>query len=431
MKNTSNLAKDLINKRFLIYGLGETGKSVIRFFRQKKISQYYVWDDSTIEKKYLNKKFDGDFDKVDFIVVSPGVRIEKTLFKLKLKKNKKKIISDLDLFYIFNPEAITIGVTGTNGKSTTCKLIFEILKKNNFNVKIGGNIGYPILNISCNKKSIVVIEMSSFQLAYSKFIRPNHSILLNLSLDHLDWHKNFYNYKRSKFRIFLNQQKKDFAYFKSNSLIKFFKNEKFKSKIVKIRKNFHLNLKKIIKNDYLIFKPNIENLSFAYEIAKNFNLSQKSILNSLKDFKGLSHRYEIFLKKKNFVFINDSKATSFKSTSYSLEANKNIYWIVGGLPKMGDKIKIHNLRKNLAKTYIIGKNTSFFSKQLRKESIDYKICNKLKNAIIKIFNDIKDHKRKCVVLFSPASASYDQYKNFEDRGDSFKNLIKYYAKRYI
>ena len=98
---------------------------------------------------------------------------------------------------------------------------------------------------------------------------------------------------------------------------------------------------------------------------------------------------------------------------------------------MGDKIKIHNLRKNLAKTYIIGKNTSFFSKQLHKERIDYKICNKLKNAIIKIFNDIKDHKRKCVVLFSPASASYDQYKNFEDRGDSFKNLIKYYAKRYI
>ena len=87
-------------------------------------------------------------------------------------------------------------------------MIFEILKKNNFNVKIGGNIGDPILNISCNKKSIVVIEMSSFQLAYSKFIRPNHSILLNLSLDHLDWHKNFYNYKKSKFRIFLNQQKK-------------------------------------------------------------------------------------------------------------------------------------------------------------------------------------------------------------------------------
>ena len=290
MKNSSNLAKDLINKRFLIYGLGETGKSVIRFFRRKKICRYYVWDDFTIEKKYFNKRFDGDFNKVDFIVVSPGVKIENTPFNLELKKNKKKIISDLDLFYIFNPKTITIGVTGTNGKSTTCRLIFEILKKNNFNVKIGGNIGDPILNISCNKKSIVVIEMSSFQLAYSKFIRPNHSIFLNLSLDHIDWHKSFHNYKKSKFRIFLNQQKKDFAYFKSNSLIKFFKNEKFKSKIVKIRENFHSNLKKIIKNDYLIFKPNIENLSFAYEIAKNFNISQKRVLNSLKNFKGLSHR---------------------------------------------------------------------------------------------------------------------------------------------
>ena len=130
--------------------------------------------------------------------------------------------------------------------------------------------------------------MSSFQLAYSKFIRPNHSILLNLSLDHLDWHKNFIIIKNLNLGFFLNQQKKDFAYFKSNSLIKFFKNEKFKSKIVKIRKNFHLNLKKIIKNDYLIFKPNIENLGFAYEIAKNFNLSQKSFKFIKKILKALT-----------------------------------------------------------------------------------------------------------------------------------------------
>ena len=128
-----------------------------------------------------------------------------------LEKNKEKIITDLDLFYLSNTFIRSIVVTGTNGKSTTCKILEHILKKNNFNTGIGGNIGNPILNSKIKRKSLMVIEASSFQLAYSKFIKPNYALLLNITKDHLDWHGSMKNYINSKFKIFRLQNKNDFA----------------------------------------------------------------------------------------------------------------------------------------------------------------------------------------------------------------------------
>ena len=215
----------VFGKKILVYGLGATGKSVIKFLKKKKIFDYKVWDDDKKKRqKFANKIIDKALNNIDFIVLSPGINLNNALLKSKLIKNKKKIITDLDLFYLFNPEAKTIGITGTNGKSTTCKIIHHILKKNGYQVKLGGNIGKPILDILCNSNTIVIIEMSSFQLAYSKFIKPNFGVLLNLSIDHLDWHRNFSDYKNSKFKIFFNQGKFDKAYISSQALIKFFKN---------------------------------------------------------------------------------------------------------------------------------------------------------------------------------------------------------------
>ena len=145
----------------------------------------------------------------------------------------------------------------------------------------------------------------------------------------------------------------------------------------------------------------------------------------------MPHRYEFFLKRKNNIFINDSKATSFESTKLALTNSKNIYWIVGGLPKKNDKILLKNLKKNIIKSYIIGENIDFFKNQI-KNKVNYFIARNLKNAIIKIFKDIKlENKRINTILFSPSAASYDQYLNFEKRGDEFKRLIKYYAGKSI
>ena len=148
-------------------------------------------------------------------------------------------------------------------------------------------------------------------------------------------------------------------------------------------------------------------------------------------FKGLPHRFEIFMKKENFTFINDSKATSFKSTQLALSSLKSIYWILGGLPKKGDKIKISKFRENIIKCYLIGQNIDFFKKQL-KGKLALSSTKNLKNSIIQIFKDCRDHKNSQFnVLLSPAAASFDQFTNFEKRGEEFKRLCKIYGRKYI
>ena len=159
-------------------------------------------------------------------------------------------------------------------------------------------------------------------------------------------------------------------------------------------------------------------------------ISDKSFLKSLRSFKGLPHRHEIFLKNKNKVFINDSKATTFEASKFALQNNKNIFWIVGGTPKLGDKFKLAKLKKNIFKSYVIGKYMVNFKNQL-KGKVDFQLCGTLENAVNAVFKSIQKIKNeKLTILFSPAGSSYDQFKNFEERGTKFKKLIKSYAKKY-
>ena len=160
-------------------------------------------------------------------------------------------------------------------------------------------------------------------------------------------------------------------------------------------------------------------------------ISEKSFVRSLKSFKGLPHRYEIFLKKNNKVFINDSKATSFQASKFALQSNKNIFWIVGGMPKLGDRFDLGKMKNNIVKSYIIGNHMRNFKRQLNGK-IDFQLSRTLNNATISIFKDIKSiADKKITILLSPASASYDQFKNFEERGNQFKSLIKNYAKKHL
>ena len=170
-----------------------------------------------------------------------------------------------------------------------------------------------------------------------------------------------------------------------------------------------------IKNDYLTSNLNDENMSFVYTFSKLINIEEKSFIKSMKSFKGLSHRFEIFLKRKKITFINDSKATSFIATKSALRSLNNVYWILGGLPKKGDKINLSKIKKKIIKCYLIGKNINFFKKQL-KNNLDYIITKNLKNSIIQIFKDIRIKKNVHKnILLSPAAASFDQYTNFEKR----------------
>ncbi len=424
MFQTSNLRE----LSFLIYGLGLSGKSVIKFFKKKEINNFKVWDDNhkNLFKNYRTKNLNQTLNQVDYIILAPGISLLKNK---NLRKFKNKIITDIDLFYLFKNKIKSIVVTGTNGKSTTCKLLGHLLKKNKFNISIGGNIGTPILELKIAKTDFVIIEASSFQLEHSKFICPDYAFFLNLSNDHLDWHGNMNNYLNSKLKIFQHQDKSHFAFINSKFKNFFFK-KKFSSKlIVPIYRNYN-KAKTKIRNDYLTSNINNENMSFIYSFSKLLRISEKSFVESMNSFEGLPHRFEIFFKKKNITFINDSKATSFTATEAALTSLKNVYWILGGLPKKGDRFKVSKFKKNIIKCYLVGKNINFFKNQV-KGKLKFSITKNLKNTILQILRDIKSKKniRKSILL-SPAAASFDQFTNFETRGEAFKQICKKYARKF-
>ena len=421
--------QELKERSFLIYGLGSTGLSVVKFFNKNKIKKFKTWDDNkkNIFKNHKTKNLTQTLNQVDYIVLSPGISLLKNK---KLRKFKSKIITDIDLFYLTKKNSKTIVVTGTNGKSTTCKLLAHLLQNNKFKFSLGGNIGTPILDINKNKNNFVIIEASSFQLSHSKFIHPDYAFFLNFSNDHLDWHGNKNSYLESKLKIFRLQTNKNIAII-NKKFEKVFKNKKFLSKLIIPKKKDYEQIKLKISNKYITSDINEENMSFIYTFAKLLRIDEKSFISSINTFKGLPHRFEFFLKKKDITFINDSKATTFNATQSALSSIKNIYWILGGLPKKGDKIKLGKLKKNIIKCYLIGKNINFFKNQIKRK-INFSITRNLKESVIQICKDIKFHKKTGkIILLSPAAASFDQFKNFEERGVEFKKLCRKYVRKII
>ena len=422
------------NKKIAIYGMGITGCSAARTFKRLK-AKVLCWDDNkkirrkiknlkfTLNKFWLNQKL------IDNIIISPGIDISRCKIRNYLKKNLNKIITDLDLFFELNEDALIISITGTNGKSTTCKIIEKILKTAKYNVKTVGNIGNPILSLNKPKKNcIFILEASSYQLQYSRLFRSKHAAILNISPDHLERHKNITNYTKIKSRIFFAQNSSDYSYINSankysKSIKNMFKVKKLKSKLILVKKSYCNFLLKKINNKYFRNQANIENLAFAYTIAKNLKINDKLIAKALNKFKGLPHRQEIIFSNNKLLCINDSKATSFDACLQSLLNYNNIHWIVGGLPKSQDHFYLKNVKKKIVKAYVVGKNTSFFKKEIRND-IPYTISKNIRNAVNNIYKDLKlSGNSKRTILLSPAAASFDQFNNFENRGAYFKKMI--------
>ena len=420
-----------LNKKILIYGLGKSGLSTFKFLKNK--SKIFLFDDHKIKnknsdiKKKLIKYKDLLNLQIDQIILSPGIDINKCKLSKFLKKNRNKIYTDLDVFYSFyKNDCITI--TGTNGKSTTCQLMYEVLSDQNFDVKLVGNIGNPILSVkSVKKKTIFVLEASSYQLEYSKIFKSKYAAILNLSPDHLERHKTLNKYVKAKFKLLKKQSRKNLAFINKNDLLinKELKSNNFKSKIIKVNtKKKHQNFLKKVDNKYFNSQTNIENLSFILEISKKLNLKINLIAQTIRKFNGLKYRQQIIFKRNNLTIINDSKSTSFSSSVGLLKSNQNIYWILGGIHKKGDKLNLSKKYFSNIKAFIYGKNKKPFSEQLRGK-IMYKKFDNLKKALKEIFAIIKKEKFiNKTILFSPCAASFDSFKNFEDRGLFFNNLIR-------
>ena len=417
----------LKNKKILVFGIGISGQATIRKLK-KKVKDLSVWDDNAAHrnesKKTLNIKLNSKYfkDSFDFIVMSPGIDIYQHSRSSFFIKNFSKIITDVDIFIssIDTNKNKIIAITGTNGKSTFCKLLYHVIKGKNKNTFLLGNYGKPALTYNSKSiKNIYILELSSYQIEYSKFLKFHACAILNISPDHLQRHKTFSNYINIKLKIFncLFPEGRGFVNknFSHNNRIQQRKN---------VRKISNIKISNI-QNKFLLKESFLPSISIVFEILRFLKITNKLIIKSFNSFVPLPHRQELIKKIKNISFINDSKATNFDSANFSLKHYQNIYWIAGGLAKKNDKARIDiGTKKKIVGTYLIGKNITLFKQGLNMKK-NYLVCKTLPVAIHCAFKDAKRNNFKnSTILFSPAAASFDQFRNFEDRGNSFKQIVK-------
>ena len=418
-----------------ILGLGLSGLAAARVLLNSK-ANIFVFDDKK-EKPSIIKKSNWinynywPWESIKTLVVSPGIPINNkekhNAIKLAID-NKVKIINDIDLFVEIYPKAKIIGITGTNGKSTTAALLFHILKFNKIKSVICGNFGIPACSINDpGENGVIILELSSYQLDGAKSLSLDIATIINITPDHLDYHETFDRYVSSKLKI-INFLKKNgiFIYDKSNKLLNKiidankYNSLKFSSVNEKEAKDF------INDNNYLKGTHNAINASIAISIAKKLNINDNKIELAIKRFEGLSHRMEPLYISSNFKIINDSKSTNGESTAAALKSFSNIFWIVGGKPKNDGIGQAKNFLDRVVEVFLIGKSTKYFSKEILKfnENIPINECITLEKATILAIKKSKMSKLKnYVILLSPSAASFDQFKSFEDRGNQFKKII--------
>ncbi len=424
-----------------ILGLGLSGLAAARVLLNSK-ANIFVFDDkkekpSIIKtSNWINYNY-WPWESIKTLVVSPGIPINNKEKHKAIKlaiDNKVKIINDIDLFVEIYPKAKIIGITGTNGKSTTAALLFHILKFNKIKSVICGNFGIPACSINDpGENGVIILELSSYQLDGVKSLTLDIATIINITPDHLDYHETFDRYVSSKLKI-INFLKRNgiFIYDKSNKLLNRIINAnkynslKFSSVNEKEAKHF------IKDNNYLKGTHNEINASIAISIAKKLNISDNKIELAIKRFEGLSHRMEPLYISSNFKIINDSKSTNGESTAAALKSFSNIFWIVGGKPKNDGIGQAKNFLDKVVEVFLIGNSTKYFSEEILKfnKNIPINECITLEKATILAIKKSKMSKLKnYVILLSPSAASFDQFKSFEDRGNQFKKIISQQLKK--
>ena len=372
----------------------------------------------------------------DLIIKSPGISDDSLIVK-QIKDKGVPIISEIE-YGFENTDSKIIAVTGTNGKTTTCLMLKHIFNQTALNVLLAGNVGNSLcreLSLK-NNYDIIVLEVSSFQLENINKFQPDISVILNISDDHLDRYSNFNEYRMSKFKITKNQKKEDYLIYnyddkslkdlktKANK-IPFSLKREFENGVYLKKNKININLKnKKMTIDQLSLngKHNIYNSMAAAISARVFEISDSLIRKSLQDFQNVEHRLESVLKVNNIEFINDSKATNVHATWYALESmTRKIVWIAGGVDKGNNYDELFDLVKNKVKAIIVLGDDKKINKSFK--SAVEKIINvgSMKEAVNLSYDLSSDG--DCVLL-SPACASFDLFKSFEDRGSKFKEAVR-------
>ena len=245
------------------------------------------------------------------------------------------------------------------------------------------------------KKTIFVIEASSYQLEYSKIFCSKYAAILNISPDHLERHKTLKRYIKAKIKLLKNQPIGSFSFVKKNDYLikKEIRSNKFNNKILEVDTNRSKKFVKKINNEYFQNNNYIENLSFVLAISQKLKLKNKPLVEAISKFRGLKYRQQVIFKNSKLLIINDSKSTSFSSSLGILKSNSNILWLLGGISKKGDKFNLPRKFFTKIKAFIYGKNVVFFNKAL-KNKIEFENFDNLNNALKKIFSIIKKRKNQ-------------------------------------
>jgi UDP-N-acetylmuramoylalanine--D-glutamate ligase len=422
-------------RNILIVGYGISGVSAYKFLVQRGF-RVAVFDDFTCD---IPNKFTNNWKEIDLVIKSPAIHsMEHNCHRVinQAMVNNIPVISMFDLFRIYNPNAKIIAITGTNGKSTTTALTYHIIKKAGFSVQIGGNIGTPYFDLE--NAEWYVLELSSYELASSKYLNFEISCVLNIEPDHLEFHGSFLNYVKAKHIVLENAKLRLISYEDQYTMKKYcdasnvvtLSTENNEDANIFVHENVLFDSRKLILDLSCILhlrgKHNYQNMEFAYAICAKLGITSKEIFRSIHSFNPLPHRMNTIRKINNVLFVNDSKATNPSSTAKALATfvGYKIYWLVGGRSKKIDPmVYIEKYIAEVQKIYLYGESMDEFVALFKSIDKNTVKCHVLAQALILAYKDALKESGPTVVLLSPMCASFDQFKNFEQRGDEFVKLV--------
>ena len=445
-------------KRVAVFGLARSGTATIEALL-KGGAEVHAWDDSApaVEKAKaaglpVSNLHALDFAALDALVLSPGVPLthpEPHWTVLKARHAGIEIIGDTE---IFAREAKAAGarivaITGTNGKSTTTALIGHVLQQAGLDVDVGGNIGKAVFLLRQPAKGrVYVLELSSFQIDLMPGLAPDVGILTNLTPDHLDRHGTMGNYAAVKARMFAAQGQGSTALCGVDDnwcagIARGLQEAGTDVRPVSVLRNLadgitaHDGILRDMRNGHveaeidlsampaLKGRHNWQNACMAYGAAKALGVETHVIAAAMKSFPGLAHRMQQVGRAGAIPFINDSKATNADAAEKALSSFENIYWIAGGIAKAGGIEPLKPLFNRVAKAYLIGQAAGEFAATLG-SAVAHEVSGTLENAVAAALRDARlENRPGAVVLLSPACASFDQYPNFEVRGDAFVQAV--------
>ena len=434
------------NKRIFILGMGKSGCSVARLLAKDNhvLITDVKCDDLDLIKELENlginviitKEQDKIFDdSYDYVVKNPGVRLDHPVV-LKALKFNIPVITELEVAYRYLPEVKIVGITGSNGKTTTTTIIYDFLKAAGLPVHLAGNIGFPLCSQieQIKKGDILVVEISSHQLANLDKFKVDVAVLTNLYQVHLDFFGTYEKYKLNKLRIFNNQDENSVAILNKgdSEVYELTSNLKARKEYFSSKGDADI----CIQDGYIVYEGerivslsdvrvkgvhNYENIMAAILAAKEFNVSNEVICEVLNNFAGVEHRIEFVRKLNGRDFYNDSKATNVDSTITALKSfDSDVVLILGGLDRGHSFEPLLPYLKNVKHIVCFGQTKERIKEFALKNNIDVTVTDNLEEATKAAYNISSEGD---TILLSPACASWDQYNHFEERGDEFKKIV--------